>query len=229
MLQVWINHYKAYYIKVVITSSQTLPGERWQEKKDQWPSSNPGTTLFHSASATWATVVSEFLVPHCMRDHSCEKSTEMVESHVNFEGIIMHQPQPFYYWNHVSDCSVQCTIGTKIPEMTVLVPVTNPSSPWEAKDLQLGAIARVAEAPQKSVVPEFELGHWSFFSWAVFLERFLQSFYLLTKNLNKYIKVACFPHEHLVASYSLRGNSWSVWLYGLGLLLGETIEYIWRE
>ena len=156
-----MNHYEAYYIKVVITSSQTLPGERRQEKKDQWLCSNTGPTLFRRASATWATAVSEFLVPiaHCTRDHSRDKSTGMVESHVNSDGIIMHQPQPFYYWNHVSDRSVQCAIGTKIPEMTVLVPVTNPSSPWEMKDLQLGPIACVAEAPQKSVAPEFELGH----------------------------------------------------------------------
>ena len=80
---------------------------------------------------------------------------------MNSDDAIMRQPQPYY---HLSDCSVQCAIGTKIPEMTVLVPVTNPSSPWETKDLQLGPIAYLTEAPQKSVVPEFELGHWFFFS-----------------------------------------------------------------
>ena len=35
---------------------------------------------------------------------------------------------------------------------------------WEMKDSRLGPMARVAEAPRKSVDPGFELGRWSFFS-----------------------------------------------------------------
>ena len=35
---------------------------------------------------------------------------------------------------------------------------------WEMKDLRLGPIVRVAEAPRKSVDPGFELGRRSFFT-----------------------------------------------------------------
>ena len=45
---------------------------------------------------------------------------------------------------------------------------------WETKDLWLGPMAHVAEAPRKSVGPGFELGRWSFFSCRLPLEQCLQ-------------------------------------------------------
>ena len=45
------------------------------------------------------------------------------------------------------------------------------------EDLQLGPIARVAEALRKSVGPGFELGRWSFFSCRFSPEQCLQRDY----------------------------------------------------
>ena len=45
---------------------------------------------------------------------------------------------------------------------------------WGTKYLRLGPMARVAEAPRKSVGPRFELGRWSFFFCRLSLEQCLQ-------------------------------------------------------
>ena len=56
-------------------------------------------------SPNWA------LHAHCY--HSSDNSIEMVESHMNADGIIMHETPPFQYCYHVSDRSEQCAIETE--------------------------------------------------------------------------------------------------------------------
>ena len=62
------------------------------------------------------------------------------------------------------------------------------------KDLQLGPIARVAEAPGKSVGPGFELGCWSFFSCRLPLEQCLQRSLYIVGNLQNLIPGQMFHH-----------------------------------
>ena len=66
-------------------------------------------------------VISQFLVPINCSLHTTITHVITVLDWWSLVRIPMvaHKPLLFQYWNHVSDCSVQCAIGTSNHEMTV--------------------------------------------------------------------------------------------------------------
>ena len=70
--------------------------------------------------------MSQFLasIAHCTLKH--DYSIGRLESHVNSNGIIIRETLLFEYFCHVSDCSVQCAVGTRNHEITELEVIEKP-------------------------------------------------------------------------------------------------------
>ena len=72
---------------------------------------------------------SQVHIAHC--NHSCDFSIRTAEPYAWLHYWNSHDTPLFQYCNHVSDCSVQCAIGTENSEATVQW-CTAPSGHWMA-------------------------------------------------------------------------------------------------